>query len=118
ALPALLGAVVEYVVAPERRERRRRFSLGCRRLSGAAHAPRGLCVCRIRSHRGTDPLRPPRAGSRRPGQPDPLMIVCLCRGVSERHIEATVAAGATTVGDVSRACGAATDCGAWPSPVG
>jgi bacterioferritin-associated ferredoxin len=40
------------------------------------------------------------------------MIVCLCRGVSERHIEATVAAGAKTVGDVSRACGAATDCGA------
>lgn len=40
------------------------------------------------------------------------MIVCLCRGVSERHIEATVAAGATTVGEVSRACGAATDCGA------
>ena len=40
------------------------------------------------------------------------MIVCLCLGVSERHIEATIAAGATTVGDVSRACGAATDCGA------
>lgn len=40
------------------------------------------------------------------------MIVCLCLGVSERHIEATVAAGATTVGEVSRACGAATDCGA------
>ena len=40
------------------------------------------------------------------------MIVCLCRGVSERHIEDTVAAGAKTVGDVSRACGAATDCGA------
>jgi bacterioferritin-associated ferredoxin len=40
------------------------------------------------------------------------MIVCLCRGVSERHIEDMVAAGATTVGEVSRACGAATDCGA------
>lgn len=40
------------------------------------------------------------------------MIVCLCRGVSERHIEATVAAGARTAGDVSRACGAGTDCGA------
>jgi bacterioferritin-associated ferredoxin len=40
------------------------------------------------------------------------MIVCLCRGVSERLIEDTVAAGAKTVGDVSRACGAATDCGA------
>jgi bacterioferritin-associated ferredoxin len=40
------------------------------------------------------------------------MIVCLCRGISERHIEATVAAGAKTARDVSRACGAATDCGA------
>jgi bacterioferritin-associated ferredoxin len=40
------------------------------------------------------------------------MIVCLCLGVSEHHIEATVAAGATTVGEVSGACGAATDCGA------
>jgi bacterioferritin-associated ferredoxin len=40
------------------------------------------------------------------------MIVCLCRGISERHIEATGAAGAKTARDVSRACGAATDCGA------
>ena len=40
------------------------------------------------------------------------MIVCLCRGISERRIEATVAAGAKTAGDVSRACGAGTDCGA------
>jgi len=40
------------------------------------------------------------------------MIVCLCLGVSESHIEATVEAGATTVGEVSQACGAATDCGA------
>jgi bacterioferritin-associated ferredoxin len=40
------------------------------------------------------------------------MIVCLCRGVSERHIEATIAAGARTVAEVSRACGAGTDCGA------
>jgi len=40
------------------------------------------------------------------------MIVCLCHGVSERRIEATVAAGARTVGDVSRVCGAGTDCGA------
>ena len=45
------------------------------------------------------------------------MIVCLCRGVSERHIEDTVAAGAKTVGDVSLACGAATDCGACHSLV-
>jgi bacterioferritin-associated ferredoxin len=40
------------------------------------------------------------------------MIVCLCRGISERHIEDIVAAGARTAGEVSRACGAGTDCGA------
>lgn len=40
------------------------------------------------------------------------MIVCLCRGVSERHIQGIVAAGARTAGDVARACGAGTDCGA------
>ena len=40
------------------------------------------------------------------------MIVCLCRGVSERHIQGIVAAGATTAGEVARACGAGTDCGA------
>ena len=40
------------------------------------------------------------------------MIVCLCFGVSDRHVEAAVAAGARTMRDVSRACGAGTDCGA------
>ena len=40
------------------------------------------------------------------------MIVCLCRGVSERHIQGIVAAGAKTAGDIARACGATTDCGA------
>ena len=40
------------------------------------------------------------------------MIVCLCRGVSERQVEAVVAAGATTADQVSRACGAGSDCGA------
>ena len=39
------------------------------------------------------------------------MIVCLCRGVSERHLEAIVAAGARTVGEVTRTCGAGGDCG-------
>ena len=39
------------------------------------------------------------------------MIVCLCHGVSERHLEAVVAAGARTVGEVARACGAGSDCG-------
>jgi len=40
------------------------------------------------------------------------MIVCLCLGVSDRHVEAAVAAGAKTMRDVSRTCGAGTDCGA------
>ena len=40
------------------------------------------------------------------------MIVCLCRGVSERQVETAVAKGAATVDDVSRACGAGSDCGA------
>lgn len=40
------------------------------------------------------------------------MIVCLCHGVSERKVEAVVAAGAKTVSDVTSACGAGSDCGA------
>jgi len=40
------------------------------------------------------------------------MIVCLCRGVTGRHVEKVVAKGATTVQEVSRACGAGSDCGA------
>ena len=40
------------------------------------------------------------------------MIVCLCSGVSERGVRALVVAGATTVSDVARACGAGADCGA------
>ena len=40
------------------------------------------------------------------------MIVCVCRGVSESQMEAVVSAGAKTVDQVSRACGAGTDCGA------
>lgn len=40
------------------------------------------------------------------------MIVCVCRGVSERQVEAVVTAGAKTVDQVSRACGAGSDCGA------
>jgi bacterioferritin (cytochrome b1) len=29
------------------------------------------------------------------------MIVCVCRGISDRHVETTVAAGATTVDQVT-----------------
>ena len=40
------------------------------------------------------------------------MIVCLCRGVSERQVETAVTKGAMTVHEVARACGAGSDCGA------
>ncbi len=40
------------------------------------------------------------------------MIVCLCANVSERELAATIAAGASTVKEVGRRCGAGTGCGA------
>ena len=40
------------------------------------------------------------------------MIVCLCRGVSEREIRQVVGAGANTPEAVAAACGAGGDCGA------
>jgi bacterioferritin-associated ferredoxin len=39
------------------------------------------------------------------------MILCLCRGVSEREVVEAVERGATTVAEVRRTCGAGTDCG-------
>jgi bacterioferritin-associated ferredoxin len=39
------------------------------------------------------------------------MIVCHCRGVTDREIRRCVRAGEMTVGAVSEACGAATGCG-------
>ncbi len=38
------------------------------------------------------------------------MIVCLCRGLSEDAIRAVIAAGASTVRDVSTRCGAGAEC--------
>jgi len=40
------------------------------------------------------------------------MIVCLCANVSERQLVETITAGATTVKEVGRRCGAGTGCGA------
>jgi len=40
------------------------------------------------------------------------MIVCLCRGVPEQTIQRIISSGVRTVDDVSRICGAGTDCGA------
>jgi bacterioferritin-associated ferredoxin len=39
------------------------------------------------------------------------MILCLCRGVSERDVVEVVERGASTLAEVRRQCGAGTDCG-------
>lgn len=39
------------------------------------------------------------------------MIVCHCRRITDRQIRKLVAEGARSVGEVARACGAATGCG-------
>jgi len=39
------------------------------------------------------------------------MILCICRGVSEREVAEVVAQGAASVAEVRRACGAGGDCG-------
>lgn len=39
------------------------------------------------------------------------MIVCLCHGVNDRKIRSLASEGASTVAEVSRRCGAGTDCG-------
>lgn len=46
------------------------------------------------------------------------MIVCHCRGVTDREIRRCVRAGETSVGAVSMACGAATGCGGCKPLVG
>jgi len=40
------------------------------------------------------------------------MIVCLCRGLSERDLRGVVAAGARNAEEISESCGAGADCGA------
>jgi bacterioferritin-associated ferredoxin len=40
------------------------------------------------------------------------MILCLCKGVSDRVVRLAVATGATTIDGVAARCGAGTDCGA------
>jgi bacterioferritin-associated ferredoxin len=39
------------------------------------------------------------------------VLVCICKGVSERKLQDVIAAGAESVESVGRACGAGTDCG-------
>jgi bacterioferritin-associated ferredoxin len=40
------------------------------------------------------------------------MIVCICKRVSHRQVEAAIDSGAETVEEVGKACGAGTGCGA------
>ena len=39
------------------------------------------------------------------------MIVCLCRGLSDTELKATIRRGATSVSELASACGAGGDCG-------
>jgi len=41
----------------------------------------------------------------------PSMLVCLCQGVSDKHVRRAIADGATTRREVTRACGAGGACG-------
>ena len=40
------------------------------------------------------------------------MVLCICRAVTDREIDAAVHAGARSVDAVGACCGAGTDCGA------
>jgi bacterioferritin-associated ferredoxin len=40
------------------------------------------------------------------------MVLCICRAITEREIDAAVRAGASSVDAVAACCGAGTDCGA------
>ena len=43
------------------------------------------------------------------------MIVCSCRAVSDRTVEATIASGAHGIADIAARCGAGGRCGGcWP----
>ena len=46
------------------------------------------------------------------GERETPVIICICRAVSDRTVRAAASAGARTVADVGRACGAGTGCGA------
>ncbi len=39
------------------------------------------------------------------------MILCICKSVSEREVDAAIAAGARSLDDVAARCEAGTDCG-------
>jgi bacterioferritin-associated ferredoxin len=46
-----------------------------------------------------------------PGSEDAVVLVCHCRAVNDRQIEAAALCGATTVREIVSACGAGGVCG-------
>ncbi len=46
------------------------------------------------------------------------MVVCMCKGLTERDIESIRVRGATTVEEVAQACGAGLACGACHEALG
>jgi bacterioferritin-associated ferredoxin len=45
------------------------------------------------------------------------MILCLCQGITDQTVRATIRQGARTLDDVVAACRAASDCGACQDAV-
>ena len=45
------------------------------------------------------------------------MILCLCQGISDHSVRATIRGGAATLDDVLAACRAGADCGACQDAV-
>jgi bacterioferritin-associated ferredoxin len=45
------------------------------------------------------------------------MLICLCRGLSERDLRGLVAAGLRSTEEISQSCGAGGDCGACLSTI-
>ena len=39
------------------------------------------------------------------------MVLCICQSVTDREVDAAIREGARSLAEVSRACGAGTDCG-------
>lgn len=46
------------------------------------------------------------------------MLVCHCNGVTERRVRSAVRAGACTLRDVARSCGAGASCGGCRPEIG
>jgi bacterioferritin-associated ferredoxin len=46
------------------------------------------------------------------------MYVCVCRAVTDRHVNQVIEGGARSVEAVTRACGAGGDCGACRGMIG